>query len=562
MLPEDRARGVALVDIGAHSTEIVVYDGDAMLRASSIPVSGDFFTSDVAFGMTVSFEDAEALKREYGCAILGLTSDNSLIEVPSPEGRAPREAPRRLLNDILEARAEELFLYVRNELARVGMDQQLLEGIILTGGGAMLNGMCDMAERVVNCPARNGLPQGIAGWPDEINDAGWCVAAGLPCTQQSSRHVGSGRNLSRDLWDWCCDNGSNRRSTWRTTNRQRVLRFEIQEDEVLLGTRIKVIGVGGGGGNAVARMMNEGLTGVEFHVLNTDLQALQASPVPNKLAIGRKVTNGLGAGADPSIGRLAALEDTERIIELLEGADMVFVTAGLGGGTGTGAAPVIASLAKELNALTVAVVTKPFGFEGPRRMKAADKGLADLAASVDIVITIPNDKLLNLVPKGTSFSGLSNRRRRAPAGGTGHRRHHHYSRTDQPRLLGYQSIMLGMGFAMMGSRAREGRRRTRRGCEAGDQSSPLLEEGGVKGARGHPHQHQGFQPAEPPRGERSLRADSRCRRVRRSSDQFRYRNGRIARRRSPDHRHRHWLPAHGTAVSSTNQHRPQVFDAP
>ncbi len=179
VLPEDRARGVTLVDIGAHSTEIVVYDGDAMLRASSIPVSGDFFTSDVAFGMTVSFEDAEALKREYGCAILGLTSDNSLIEVPSPEGRAPREAPRRLLNDILEARAEELFLYVRNELARVGMDQQLLEGIILTGAGAMLNGMCDMAERVVNCPARNGLPQGIAGWPDEINDAGWCVAAGL-----------------------------------------------------------------------------------------------------------------------------------------------------------------------------------------------------------------------------------------------------------------------------------------------------------------------------------------------------------------------------------------------
>ncbi len=117
------------------------------------------------------------------------------------------------------------------------------------------------------------------------------------------------------------------------------LKFEVQEDEALLGTRIKVIGVGGGGSNAVARMMSEGVTGVEFHVMNTDLQALQSSPVPNKLAIGRKVTNGLGAGADPSIGRLAALEDTERIIEVLEGADMVFVTAGMGGGTGTGAAP-------------------------------------------------------------------------------------------------------------------------------------------------------------------------------------------------------------------------------
>src|ERR1700756_5691222 len=157
------------------------------------------------------------------------------------------------------------------------------------------------------------------------------------------------------------------------------LKFAIQE-ETLLGTKIKVIGVGGGGSNAVARMMNEGLTGVEFHILNTDVQALNASPVPNKLAIGSKVTSGLGAGWDPAVGRQAALEDTERIIDVLEGADMVFVTAGLGGGTGTGAAPVVASLAQELNALTVAVVTKPFSFEGPKRRKQAEQGLAEMAS--------------------------------------------------------------------------------------------------------------------------------------------------------------------------------------
>src|SRR5579862_3332395 len=180
------------------------------------------------------------------------------------------------------------------------------------------------------------------------------------------------------------------------------LKFAIQE-EALLGTKIKVIGVGGGGSNAVARMMDEGLTGVEFHILNTDVQALKACPVPNKVHIGAKVTNGLGAGSDPALGRQAALEDTERIIEVLEGADMVFVTAGLGGGTGTGAAPVVASLAKELNALTVAVVTKPFAFEGPRRMKQAERGLAELAGSCDTVISIPNEKLLALAPKGTSF---------------------------------------------------------------------------------------------------------------------------------------------------------------
>src|ERR1700694_3295262 len=171
------------------------------------------------------------------------------------------------------------------------------------------------------------------------------------------------------------------------------LKFAIQE-EALLGTKIKVIGVGGGGSNAVARMMNEGMTGVEFHILNTDVQALNSSPVPNKLAIGTKITNGLGPGSDPSVGRQAALEDTEKIIEILQGSDMVFVTSGLGGGTGTGATPVVASLAKELNALAVAVVTKPFGFEGPRRMKQAERGLAELASTVDTVIAVPNDRLL------------------------------------------------------------------------------------------------------------------------------------------------------------------------
>lgn len=179
VLPEERARGVAVVDIGGHSTDIVVYDGDALLRASSIPVCSDHLTRDVAFGLTVSYEDAELLKHEYGSATLGFTSDSSLIEVPSGDGRAPREAPRRLLNEILEARAEELFTYVRTELVRAGMEGQLLEGIVLTGGGARLNGMCDVAERIVNSPARNGLPSGIADWPEEINDPAWCVAAGL-----------------------------------------------------------------------------------------------------------------------------------------------------------------------------------------------------------------------------------------------------------------------------------------------------------------------------------------------------------------------------------------------
>ena len=176
---EDRNRGVAVVDIGMHSTELVVYDGEAVLLARSLPISADHFTRDVAVGLTVQYDDAERLKMEYGCAMLGLTSDNSFIEVPSQEGRAPREAPRKQLNEILEARAEELFIHVGTELVTVGMEQKLLEGVVLCGGGAMLNGMCDMAERVLNCPARNALPSGVRDFPEELCNPLWATATGL-----------------------------------------------------------------------------------------------------------------------------------------------------------------------------------------------------------------------------------------------------------------------------------------------------------------------------------------------------------------------------------------------
>jgi cell division protein FtsA len=179
ILPEDRARGAALVDIGAQSTHLAVYDGDALLHATSIPVGADHFTRDVSWLLKVNYEDAENLKREYGCAITGTVSDNSLVEIPSAEGRGMREAPRRQLNEILEARAEEIFERVYAEILRVGMEQSLLEGAVLTGGGSMLAGMCDMAERVMNCQARNGLATGIEGWPKDLDNAAWTTAAGL-----------------------------------------------------------------------------------------------------------------------------------------------------------------------------------------------------------------------------------------------------------------------------------------------------------------------------------------------------------------------------------------------
>ncbi len=176
---QERARGVALLDLGLHSSDLVVYDGDALLLAASIPIWADHLTRDVATVFKVTYEDAECLKRQYGCALLGLTADSSLIEVPSPEGRPPREARRSELNEILEARAEELFLYVRAELQRAGMERNLLEGIVLTGGGALLNGMCDIAERVLNCQAGNGLAKSLGDWPEELHNPLWATAAGL-----------------------------------------------------------------------------------------------------------------------------------------------------------------------------------------------------------------------------------------------------------------------------------------------------------------------------------------------------------------------------------------------
>ena len=261
------------------------------------------------------------------------------------------------------------------------------------------------------------------------------------------------------------------------------LKYEIAE-EACIGTRIKVVGVGGGGCNAVARMMQEGLEGVQFYAMNTDLQALSACSVPNKLQLGAKVTNGLGAGSNPEIGRQAALENTDRIVEMLQDSDMVFVTAGLGGGTGTGAAPVIASLAKELDALTVAVVTKPFGFEGPRRMRMAEEGLGRLASTVDTVIAIPNDRLLALVPRGTSFfesfKVADDLLRQAVQGIS--------DIIVTPGLINrdfsdIKATMVGMGYAMMGTAIGRGEKAA---VDAARQaiSSPLLEDSRIAGSRG------------------------------------------------------------------------------
>jgi cell division protein FtsA len=179
VLPEDRREGIAVVDIGAESTELAVYYGDSMQLASTIRVCGDHFTRDLAQGLCLSFEDAEVVKFEYGTACAAGCPENVFVEVPMPENREQRHVPRRLISEILEARSAELFQYVRAELARVGMERSLLGGVFLTGGGAKLPELCDVAERVLQCQARYGLAVGIQDWPEELRDPEWTTAAGL-----------------------------------------------------------------------------------------------------------------------------------------------------------------------------------------------------------------------------------------------------------------------------------------------------------------------------------------------------------------------------------------------
>ena len=258
--------------------------------------------------------------------------------------------------------------------------------------------------------------------------------------------------------------------------------FELEETRD--SAKIKVIGLGGGGSNAINRMMEARFTGVEFIVANTDSQALRFSPAPLKIQIGARLTQGLGAGADPEVGKNAALEDREQIKKMLEGADMVFVTAGLGGGTGTGSAPIVAATAKELGILTVAVVTKPFAFEGRRRAQQAEQGLTELRGVVDTLITIPNQRLLAVVDRGTplveAFKVADTVLLQAVQGIS--------DLILVPGLINLdfadvRTIMAGMGMALMGAGTGKGQNRALDAAQKAV-ASPLLDETSIEGARG------------------------------------------------------------------------------
>ena len=260
--------------------------------------------------------------------------------------------------------------------------------------------------------------------------------------------------------------------------------FRLEEEDTQLAAKIKVIGLGGGGSNAVNRMIASRFTGVTFAVANTDAQALRASPAPIKIQLGEQLTGGLGAGSDPEVGRRAAAEDRELLQQTLAGADMVFITAGMGGGTGTGSAPVVAAIAKELGALTVAVVTKPFTFEGNRRTRQAEAGIQELRGIVDTLLTIPNQRLLTVVEKGTSlqeaFRVADTVLQQAVQGIS--------DLILVPGIINLdfadvRTVMSGMGLALMGTGVGRGEHRAMDAAQKAI-ASPLLEETSMDGARG------------------------------------------------------------------------------
>ena len=259
--------------------------------------------------------------------------------------------------------------------------------------------------------------------------------------------------------------------------------FELMETNTA-GAVIKVIGVGGGGGNAVEHMLSQSVEGVEFICTNTDAQALKNSSARTVLQMGNNVTKGLGAGANPDVGRQAALEDRDRIIELVEGADMVFITAGMGGGTGTGGAPVVAQIAKELGVLTVAVVTKPFPFEGKKRMALAEQGIKELSEYVDSLITIPNEKLMDVLGKDVSLLDAFKAGNDVLLGAV----QGIADLITRPGLINVdfadvRTVMSEMGMAMMGTGYASGADRARTAAQAAV-ASPLLESVDLAGARG------------------------------------------------------------------------------
>ena len=400
VLADDEADlGAAVVDMGAGTTTLAVFSGGRFVHADGFALGGHHVTMDLARGLNTRIADAERIKTIYGSVLTGGSDERDMITVP-PVGDDEREPPqfvsRAALVRIIKPRVEEILEMVRDRLAASPSPPSRAARVVLTGGASQLTGLADLAARILRRPVRIGRPLGVAGLAGSGQGPGFRRggrAAGLSAGG-ASRTLRTAANAAID------DRNGRLHGTGRTMATRKLLTLTTEPrtaggGPVLFGgvrarcapaaralkrqhmtinlkipdiremkPRITVFGVGGAGGNAVNNMITAGLQGVDFVVANTDAQALTMSKAERIIQMGAQVTEGLGAGSQPEVGRAAAEEVIDEIRDHLTGAHMVFVTAGMGGGTGTGAAPIIAKVARELGILTVGVVTKPFHFEG------------------------------------------------------------------------------------------------------------------------------------------------------------------------------------------------------
>ena len=560
---DERELGCCLLDIGGGTTELIVYAGGVVRHTAAIPVGGDHFTNDLAVGL--AHADSGSGKNQARARLRvprtpdgGFPHRNRQRGRPSAAHRVRAHAGRNRR----AARAGIADADSRRTAAR-RLESQIPAGIVLTGGGAHLRGLPELAESMFNLPVRIAVPRGLEEMTEELSRPEYCNRC-RPAAVRSA-HAALRRRASRGFRGkdeehvcWGVRGDSARQvKTGGGSMAPKESRIRISfSEEAQDGAKIKVIGVGGGGSNAVNRMIRAKVEGVEFIAANTDLQALKLSQAPVKLQLGAKLTKGLGAGANPEVGRKAALEDTDKIIEALEGADMMFVTAGLGGGTGSGAAPVVAYLASELGALTVAVVTKPFAFEGKRRMQQAEQALSELIGCVDTVIVIPNERLMESVEQGTSFFEAfriaDDILRQAVQGIS--------DIITIPGIINrdfadVKTIMYGQGYAVMGTAVASGSNRADRRRQPRHQQ-PAARRQLHPGRAGHPDQHHRLVEPFAARSSRSFVRHPEGR-ARKRQHHFRRGAGRRDEGIGEDHRDRRGIPrsrrqegAHAPVVSA------------
>ncbi|CAG0905005.1 unnamed protein product, partial [Cyprideis torosa] len=352
---EEKEAGVALIDIGGGTTDVAIFKDGIIRHTSVIPFGGNIVTEDIKTGCSIIERQAEVLKVKYGSAWPGANKDNEVVTIPGLRGREPKEISLKKLSEIIHARILEILDQTFTELENYGCHEQkkkLIAGVVMTGGGSKLKHIRQLAEYVTGMDVRIGFSNEhfAHSQDDELANPEYATAVGL---------------LMKGL--------------------EQIEEREEMEEEMMTPNETQ------------PSAQRKGIDGVDFVICNTDAQALNNSPVPNRIQLGVSVTEGLGAGANPDIGEQAALESLEEVKNLLtNNTKMVFITAGMGGGTGTGAAPIIAGIAKEMGILTVGIVTSPFYFEGKMRLEQAEAGIKRLRNNVDSLIVVNNDKLREL----------------------------------------------------------------------------------------------------------------------------------------------------------------------